>query len=274
MAITIDASQTAAFPNDRLSGTSRTNVIDRWIYVFTAASFIAIVLTGFVPDSIAKIEGIRAGAFPPFPLALHFHAVLMGSFLLLLLSQTILVAIDKRDWHTQLGIASAILIPSIVIATLIVVPTIYHGYWNAAQTLPAPARQQLLGFLPILDDILLLQLRVAVIFPVLMWVALRSRKKNPGLHKRLIFLASAPLLAAAFDRMHWLPTTMPGAAIGSDLYTLLAVTPMFIWDLTRNRGLHPAYLIFASLYIPLTCVVYSLWDTPWWHATARHIMGV
>lgn len=274
MAIATDALEATTFSQDHLSGASRTNVIDRWIYVFTAASFIAIVLAGFVPDSIARIAGIRAGALPPFPLALHFHAVLMGSFLLLLLGQTVLMAIDKRDWHMQLGIAAVVLIPALVVATLIAVPTIYHSYWNAAQTAPAAVRQQIQGFLPILDDILLLQLRVAVIFPVLMWVALRSRTRDPGLHKRLIFLATAPLLAAAFDRMHWLPTTMPSAAVGSDLYTLLAVSPLFVWDLARNRGLHRAYLCFAILYIPLTAVVYSVWNTPWWHATARHIMGV
>jgi hypothetical protein len=274
MTIAIDVSQQIAFPNDRLSGTTRANVIDRWIYVFTATSFIGIVLTGFVPDSIGKIAGIRAGTLPPFPLALHFHAVLMGSFLLLLLGQTVLVALDKRDWHMQLGIASVVLIPALVLATLVAVPTIYRGYWNVAQSAPAPVRQQIQGFLPILDDILLIQLRVAVIFPVLMWLALRSRTRDPGLHKRLIFLATAPLLAAAFDRIQWLPTTMPGAAVGSDLYTLLAVSPLFIWDLTRNQGLHRAYFLFAVLYVPLTAVVYSAWDTPWWHGTARHIMGV
>jgi hypothetical protein len=198
----------------------------------------------------------------------------MGSFLLLLLGQAVLVAMDKRNWHMQLGMTAAVLIPAVIVATLIAVPASYHAYWNAAQTAPAPVREQIQGFLPILDDILLLQLREAVIFPVLMWIALRSRIRNPGLHKRLIFLASAPLLAAAVDRIHWLPTTMPSAAVGSDLYTLLAVSPLFIWDLVRNHGLHRAYLFFAVLYIPLTAVMYSVWDTPWWHATARQIMGV
>jgi hypothetical protein len=123
MAIAIDASQGIAFPLDRLSGTTRTKVIDRWIYVFTATSFIVIVLTGFVPDSIARIAGIRAGTLAPFPLALHFHAVLMGSFLLLLLGQTVLVAMDKRNWHMQLGIAAVVLIPAVALAS----PRIFGG---------------------------------------------------------------------------------------------------------------------------------------------------
>jgi hypothetical protein len=274
MAITLDASQAAAFPEDRLSGAARTNVIDRWIYVFTAASFIAIVLAGFVPDSFEKVAAIQAGHRPPFPLILHFHAVLMGSFLLLLLGQTLLVAMGKCAWHMQLGLAAVVLFPAIVIVGVILVPTIYHQALNAAQTAPLPARQHLQGVLLILDDIFLLQLRAGILFSILMWFALRARTRNSGLHKRLILLATAPLLAAAIDRIEWLPTTMPHSTLGLDFYTLLAVAPMFIWDLTRNRHVHRAYVIFASVFLPVSAVVFTLWNTPIWHATAHHIMGV
>jgi len=274
MAVAFDASEQTAFPQDRLSGTSRATLMDRWIYVFTAASFITIVLAGFVPDSFAKIAGIRAGALPPFPLALHIHATLMGSFLLLLFAQTILMALGRRDWHMQLGIASAVLVPALVVATLFAVPAVYHNYWNAAQTGPVPARQALRQLMPVLDDILLIQLKIALIFPLLMWIALRSRSRDPGLHKRLILLATAPLLAAAVDRIHWLPNTMPSSPLAPDTYILLAVAPMFIWDLVRNRKLHRAYVIFAALFVPSSVLVYSVWNSPWWHATARHIMGV
>src|SRR5690348_10054399 len=98
---------------DRLTGHSRTNVIDRWIYVFTAASFIAIVLTGFIPDSLAKIAAVQAGVHPPFPIILHIYAILMGSFLLLLLGQTVLVASGNRHWHMQLGMAAVIVFPAL-----------------------------------------------------------------------------------------------------------------------------------------------------------------
>jgi len=273
MAVAFDASE-IAFPQDRLTGASRTTVIDRWIYVFTAAVFVAIALAGFVPDSFAKIAGIKAGMHAPFPLALHVHAVLMASFLLLLLAQTVLVALDKRDWHMRLGLVSAVLIPALVIATFFAVPAIYHGYWNTAQTGSAPARQALRPVLSVLDDILLLQLRIALVFPLLMWVALRSRASNPGLHKRLILLATAPLFAAAFDRIGWLPNTMPRSPLAPDIYILLMVAPMFVWDLARNRNLHRAYLIFAALFIPASIAVYSVWDSPWWHTAARHLMGV
>jgi hypothetical protein len=274
MAFALDSSEEISFSQDRLSGISRTNVIDRWIYVFTAASLIAIVFAGFIPDSFMKVAAIGAGQRAPFPPILHVHAVLMGSFLLLLLAQTVLVATDRRTWHMQLGVGAMVLAPAIVISGFILVPTIYHSVWNAAQIAPAPVRQQLQGVLPILDDILLLQLRAGVLFSICMWIALRSRIKDSGVHKRLIFLAIATALPAAFDRIQWLPTTMPNHPIGTDLYSILAFSPMFVWDLIRNRSLHRAYLIWAAFFLPVTAMIYTFWDKPWWHATARYIMGV
>jgi hypothetical protein len=274
MTIAIDASGEGVFSRDRLSGTSRTNIIDRWIYVFTAASFIAIVLTGFLPDSFAKVAAIHAGQRPPFPLVLHIHAVLMASFLLLLLGQTVLVATGRRAWHMQLGIAALGLTPVIVVTGFILAPTIYHSVWNAAQAAPPPAKQQLQAVLPILEDILLVQIQAGVLFSIYMWIALRARTRDPGLHKRMILLAVTAVIGAAIDRMEWLPTTMPGSPLALELYTVLTVSPLFVWDLVRNRGVHRAYLIWAAFYLPATVLVYNIWDTPFWHATARHIMGV
>src|SRR5438270_7722056 len=74
---------------DLLSGTPRAGFIDRWIYVFTAASFIVIVLAGFIPDSLQNLAMIKAHQRPPYTLIADLHAVVMGSFLLLLLAQTV-----------------------------------------------------------------------------------------------------------------------------------------------------------------------------------------
>ena len=77
---------------DVLSGTPRAHAIDRWIFVGMALWFIAIVLAGFIPDSIMKVGLVESGQRAPFPIVLHMHAVLMGSFLLLLLTQSWLMA--------------------------------------------------------------------------------------------------------------------------------------------------------------------------------------
>lgn len=259
---------------DHLSGTPRAGFIDRWIYVFTAASFIAIVLAGFIPDSLMKIAAVQAGERPPFPLVLHMHAVLMGSFLLLLLTQTTLVATGRCDLHRRVGIAAFVLAPALVLVGLILVPTMYHQTWNALQTAPAAARSALQQALLIRENIMLLQLRIGILFPLFLWIALRARGKNAGIHKRMMFLATAMALPAGFDRIPWLPTTMPFSPMSADLYTLLAVSPMFVWDVIRNRSVHPAYLIWLAINLPFALVVHGLWDTPWWHSVAPRLLGV
>src|SRR5678816_1784018 len=114
---------------DLLSGTPRAHALDRWIFVFMATWFIAITLTGFIPDSLMKIEAVKAGQRPPFPLVLHFHAVLMGSFLLLLLAQTTMVATGRGELHKQVGVAAFVLVPALVVVGIILAPTIYHQVW-------------------------------------------------------------------------------------------------------------------------------------------------
>ena len=268
---------TPAVPNariDHLSGTPRAGFIDRWIYVFSAASFVAIVLTGFIPDSVMKIAAVRTGEHPPFPLVLHMHAVLMGSFLLLLLTQTWLVATGRCDLHRRVGIAAFVIAPALVLVGLILVPTIYHQIWNALQIAPPETRAKLQQTLLVKENIMLLQLRIGILFSLFLFIALRARGKNAGIHKRMMILATAMALPAAFDRITWIPSTMPLSPISPDLYTLLVVSPMFMWDVIRNRSVHPAYWIWLGINLPFAVAVHGLWDTPWWHSVAPRLLGV
>ena len=259
---------------DRLSGTPRAHAVDRWIYVFTAASFIVITLMGFIPDSLMKIEAVKAGLRPPFPIVLHMHAVLMGTFLLLLLAQTVLMATGRCKQHMKVGVAAMVVAPLLVIVGFILVPTMYHQVWEGAQHAPPALREELQKRVIFVDNILLLQLRIGILFPLFLAIGLRARGKDAGIHKRMMFLATVMALPASIDRISWLPTTIPDSALSVDLYTLLAISPMFLWDVYRNRSVHPAYLIWLAVNLPFSIAVQSLWGTDWWHATARQIMGV
>ena len=260
---------------DLLSGTPRAHAIDRWIYVFMAAFFIVIVLTGFIPDSLAKIAAVKVGQRPPFPLVMHIHAVLMGSFLLLLLAQTVLVATGRCGLHRRLGLVAVVLAPALVLAGLVLAPTNYHAVWNAAQPgSPVSLREAMAVRLPRLDNILLQQIKQGVLFPLFLAIGLRARGRDAGFHKRMMILATAIPFPAAIDRIGWLPTTLPASPLSSDLYVLLAVAPMLAWDVFRNRTVHRAYWSWMAIYLAASVVVNLLWDTQWWHGTARQIMGV
>jgi hypothetical protein len=259
---------------DVLSGTPRAHAIDRWIFVFMATWFIAIVLAGFIPDSLGKIAAVQAGERPPFPLVLHVHAVLMGSFLLLLLAQSWLMATGRNARHMRLGMLAMLLAPALVIVGFILAPTMYRMLWDGAQAAPPGKREELQFALGIWENILLLQLRIGILFPLFLAIGLKARGRNAGMHKRMMFLATAMALPAGIDRIPWLPASMPASPLSPDLYTLLAIAPMFLWDVLRNRSVHPAYFIWLAVNIPFAIAVHGLWDTNWWHQAARQIMGV
>ncbi len=259
---------------DLLSGTPRAHALDRWIYVVTAMFFILITLTGFIPDSMMKIAMVKAGQRPPFPLILHLHALLMGSFLLFLLAQTWLVATGRVALHRRIGPIGGLLAITLVVVGFALAPTMYRQVWDGLQTAPPAAQGPLRELNLRLDNILLLQLRVGVLFPLFLFLGLRARNRDSGFHKRMMMIAPAMALPAAFDRISWLPQTFPANPLSTDLYPLLALAPLFLWDVIRNRRVHEAYWLFLAVYVPACVLVHLPFDTPWWHETARWLMGV
>jgi hypothetical protein len=221
-----------------------------------------------------KIGLVQSGARPPFPLVMHLHAMLMGSFLLLLLTQTVLMATGRRQYHMQLGLLAFVLAPALVIVGFILAPTMYYEVWDALQTAAPAAREQLQAELLRKENILLLQTRIGILFPLFLAIGFRARAGNAGMHKRMMILAVAPALAAGIDRITWLPTTMPASNIGADLWVLFAVSPLLVWDVVRNKRVHEAYWIWLAISLPFALFILAAWDTPWWHATAKAIMRV
>jgi hypothetical protein len=274
MATTAETQDLAGLGSDLLSGTPRAHAVDRWIFVFMAVWFIAIVLAGFIPDSMDKVAAVQAGQRPPFPLVLHLHAVLMGSFLLLLLAQSWLMATGRNAQHMRLGMAAMVIAPALVIVGFVLAPTMYHMLWEGAHVAPPGKREEMQFALGIWENILLLQIRIGILFSFFIAVALMARGRNAGMHKRMMFLATAMALPAGIDRIPWLVHTMPSSPLSVDLYTLAAISPMLVWDLGRNRRMHRAYWVSLAAYLPFAIAVHALWDTAWWHGVARQIMGV
>lgn len=247
--------------------------IDRWIYVFMAALFVVTTLVGFIPDSLEKIAAVEAGQRAAFPPVLHIHAVFMGSWLLLLLAQTTLMATGNAKHHQKLGIASFLLAPAILLTGIVLVPTMFGQVWDAVAAAPPEKMDELRGGLAIRTNIILLQFRAGLLFALCVILALRARRVDSGFHKRMIILATLIPLPASIDRISWLPHTMPETALSADLYTLLWLSPMFVWDLFRLGRVHRAYIVWFSLWLPTSIAVQFLWGSSWWQATAPSLLG-
>lgn len=250
-------------------------IIDRWIYVIMAVWFIATTLAGFIPTSVGKVMAIRAGVMPPFPVVLHVHAVLMGSWLLLLLAQTTLMATGRRAFHQQLGIAGMVLAPAMVATGFVLVPTMVSYNWALIEAAPPEAlewgaeRSKMF-----LSSLVAAQIMVGLLFAVFFIWAMRVRSRDAGMHKRLLVLATAMPLAAAIDRMDWLPTSYPEGPLSPLGWPVLWVLPMFLWDLFRQRRVHKAYIAWAALYAPAAAIVYQLWWSPGWIALVQRLLGL
>lgn len=251
---------------------SLTVFIDRWIYVLMAALLIVTVLVGFVPTSIDKIAAVEAGGRPPFPIALHIHAVLMGSWMLLLLTQTTLMATGRKQWHMQLGIAGMILAPALLVAGFVLVPTNLRSFIEFSAGAPAEMQGQIDGFLSFMHNIALVQIRAGICFIVLVFLALRARQRNAGLHKRLIILATIVPMPAALDRMPFLYHSMPESGWTIEFWPLFLIAPMFLWDLYRQKKIHSAYWIYAAIMIPSGALVNLLWGSEWWQSVAPGLL--
>lgn len=251
---------------------SLTQFIDRWIFVFMAALLIVVTLLGFLPDSVMKVEAVSAGKRLPFPLILHAHAVVMGTWLLLLLAQTTLMATGRREGHKQLGLLSLVLAPALVIVGVALSPVMYHQLWAAAH---APgADPEMMQGVAIRGNIVLIQAQIGFVFACTVYLALRARITDPATHKRLMILAPIAAMPAAVDRMAWLPSTMPASPLASELYALLLALPLFAWDLYRTGTVLRAYRIWLALLVTSAAVMIALWGSPWWQAFVPKLMGV
>jgi hypothetical protein len=244
--------------------------IDRWIYVVMVGWFIVMVLVGFIPDALTSTSAIKAGQSQPFTPIMPLHASLMVVWLLLLLTQTILMATGQCQRHQWLGRIAFVLIPAMVVTMLVAVPASYRAEWRFAQAAPADVRASHLNFLNHASGALLGPLEGALLFPLFVFVALQARRTDLGLHKRMMILATAVVLPAALVRMTWLPH-FPFAF---SIYLLAALLPMFLWDVIRHRSVPTAYLIWFAIWGPVELALSTLDGRPWLDAAIPHLMGV
>lgn len=250
------------------------SLIDRWIYVFMAVLLIAVTLTGFVPDSFAKVALVENGGRPPFPAVLHVHALTTGAWLLLLLTQAVLGATGRFEWHKALGMTALVLGPLLVIDGVLVALAIYHQVWDTAHA--APGIVDPLTSKPLIGQAhaTLFRIKNLTIFSVLLVIALRLRRSDPATHKRLMILIPLSIMVAAISRWSCLPEGFLASPAALQAAAAALALPMFAWDLYRQGQVQRAYVIWMALYLPFSLLVIALWDSPWWHGLVPHLMGM
>jgi hypothetical protein len=196
----------------------------------------------------------------------------MGSWILLLLTQASLVATKHGAIHKKLGLASIVLAPAMVVTGFVLVPSNFAIVWALnPEIVPAQVIADTKVFI---SNIALIQIRVGILFAIMVGLAFYYRKIDSGTHKRLMILATVLPIPAALDRITWLPNTMPGSPLAPDLYVLLLIFPMLAYDLAKRNGIPKAYAIWITGFLPTSIIVNLLWSSTWWLSTAPRIMGM
>lgn len=184
------------------------------------------------------------------------HGTAFTTWILLFGLQTTLVAGGRTDLHRRIGVGGAVLAGIMVLlgSTLAIAN---------ARAGRAPDHLDPNAFLAVpLFDML--------VFPALVGAALYFRRR-PAAHKRLMFLATVSLAAAAAARLP-ISLASAGPLFYFGLVDLLVVAGI-AYDVARWRAVHPAY-VWGGLFL-VGSQVLRLWlsGTRGWLALAELLTG-
>ena len=223
-------------------------------FLVISTLFLAVVLIGFSRSFYLK----SYFDFPQLPAHLYVHGIALTAWFSLACAQPWLIGIKKVELHRRIGVAGIAVAISVVLTglwTLIVrdAPEIGQNPSRAAGNIAS-----------------LLMFLLCVVFGI-------AFRRNRGMHKRLMLMASIPILAPALDRfaripvmnefwgkmLYWIPAPpeVAFAILGFLLLLLLVVVNDIISERHVHRGTLVGLLSVLVLAPLLTYLIISfgLW---------------
>jgi hypothetical protein len=153
----------------------------------SAIFVVALAIAGFTPHYLAP--NAFEGLFEPLTPLLVVHATLMGGWMIIFLTQSVLISVRRVNWHKSLGLAAAAM--AILIVAVGCMTTLSQAARAVAgHTSDMHSRLNVLG----------LETAQMLLFGgfVAAGTMLRTR---PDLHKRLMLLATLCILPNAIVRL-------------------------------------------------------------------------
>jgi hypothetical protein len=221
-------------------------------YLLAALGLIAVTLAGFSIDADLLLHLDRLSAL------VLLHGMVMFAWLAMFATQTILVAVGRVDLHRRLGIAGAVLAALLVVLGAItsIVATRLGG-----DHLPPGAAPPVF---------LASALELLFVFSVLIGAGIGLRRRRSDWHKRLMLLATIPLLDAAIVRFIAVYTnwTFDADYLRNGLIFLCVLI-----DTLRYRRLHPAFAIGAAFIFVCDQLSRHIGSTLFWGNFTAWIVG-
>ena len=150
---------------------------DRLFFPLIALTALAIVAAGFAPTYYL---GFWFGA-PALEAIVHVHAMAFTAWLVLLLSQALLIRLGRARWHRAMGKVAVGIVAVMVITGYLVI---------FGKPRPTPFTRAFI-FTPMLSLLL---------FPLLFAAAIHFRR-DPATHKRLMLIATILIANAGVSRL-------------------------------------------------------------------------
>src|SRR4051794_25381451 len=211
----------------------------RFFFIAMGFGLLVVAAFGFGPHLRQFFAGTR-----PISAVAHVHGVLMTSWLLTFIAQATFAAKRRMDLHRKIG-SVAIVLGTVIWLSLIGMTI--RGY----ATEPYPLAENIFYSLP--------QLYIIVVFGPLFLAAVKLRG-NPSWHKRVMVIATIPLLQAAVDRFSWLPSQGPGHYLAQILCLDALLVPLIVYDLAVFKRLHPATIVAGGVLIAVQCATALIWQ--------------
>src|SRR5260221_9942622 len=199
---------------------------DRLFFTGMALVCALTVFAGFAPTYYLEQSGL-----PPLSPLIHVHAVVFTTWIVVLVTQTSLVAAHRTDLHRRIGVAAAVLAAVMVVL----------GFAAAVDSLRRGISQQ--GIDP--RVLFAIPISSIVTFAALVAAAILYRRDS-ATHKRLMLLATVSLLSAAIARIV-LMVHFPVMTLF--LFTDFFVVAAILYDLASRGRIHRATIWGGSLIV-------------------------
>lgn len=226
---------------------------DHLFFSVMALCMLATVFVGFAHTY--HLAGVFHAPLPS--LIIHLHGAAFSCWILLLVTQTSLVAAGRVDVHRRLGIAGFLL------AILMVMLGVLAATDSLVREAGPAGRDPRFFYIVPLTDML--------VFATLVFFATRARS-NPPAHKRFIFVATTALLIAAIARWPFGFVNRNAAVAGLLSYSLLII--LVAYDLWSTRKVHRATIWAGAFLILVQQIRFPIGKTAAWQAFAGWVQSL
>lgn len=232
---------------------------ERRFYTGMALLMIATVLIGFGPSFYFRGYMHFPRPNPTISPLVLMHGLAFSLWMLIFLTQSVLVSVNRRDLHMRLGQFSMVLF-------ILLVPLMYLtsvGQIARANQPPgfSPLSWSVVPLLPIPG------------FALIGWLGWRYRR-DPQTHKRLMLGATIMMMDPALGRMPLAPPTLSGFAVNNTIAWCFFL-PLIWSDIKTCGKLHWATTLGATLFGgALLLRLGSLAYPGPWESFAAHLPGV